>query len=156
MKIKRNMFKNKLYNKYYPIKSDGEKLEFLRQHTQDILLLINKLKHISKNEILCKIYDRDEKLKPTESFLGSPKYENIIYNRRVMSDYYEDIQNIKEKSCFLGSLEYMILNNEYNNISIDEINYVLHLANIEKRKMILCLLGLVVIVFLLVILFVFL
>lgn len=132
-----NLLNDKLYVQYYPLKTEEEKNEFLNSNRIEMYRMVRVFGHIVRNELYAIEHEYVKKMKPTISFLGTPKYRNIAYNEYLSYKMLADrrIENITENLSNLDSLECKIMYYEYENITIDELNYVLRLKNINKHKM---------------------
>ena len=132
-----NLLNDKLYVQYYPLKTEEEKNEFLNSNSIKICKIVRDIGRIARSELYAIEQEYVKKMKPTISFLGTPKYRNIAYNEYLGYKMLADrrIKNITENLSNLDSLECKIMYYEYENITIDELNYVLRLKNINKHKM---------------------
>lgn len=131
-----NLLNDKLYNQYYPLKTEEEKNEFLNSNSKEIYRMIRDIDHVARNELYVTQHEYVKKMKPTVSFLGNPKYRNIVHNEDLAHKMLMDrrVKNITEKLQDLDSLEYKIIYHEYENITLNELNYVLRLKNFNKHK----------------------
>ena len=75
-----NLLNDKLYNQYYPLKTEEDKTEFLNSNSMEIYRIIKDIGHIARNELYAIKHEYVKKMKPTVSFLGTPKYRNIAHN----------------------------------------------------------------------------
>lgn len=144
-----NLFNDKLYVQYYPLKTEEEKNEFLNSNSIEIYRMVRDIGQIARYELYAIEHEYVKKMKPTISFLGTPKYQNIAHNEYLVHKMLADrrIENITENISNLDSLVCKIMYYEYENITIDELNYVLRLKNINKHKMwMVCLLLLILLI----------
>ena len=130
-----NLFNNKLYTKYYPLKTEKEKNEFLNSYSTKIYRIVRDIRHVARNELYIIQHEYVKKMKPTVSFLGTPKYRNIAHNEYFAHKMLMDkrIKNITEELPNLDSLACKIMYHEYENITVDELNYILKLINFNKH-----------------------
>lgn len=131
------MLNDKLYAQYYPIRTEEEKNAFLSENSSELRKIIKYIGDIARNEIYAIKHEYVKKMKPTESFLGTPKYQNILHNERLAHEMQTDqrVRNITEKLPDLEDLEYKVAYHEYENITVDELNYVLEFVNHRKHKL---------------------
>lgn len=131
-----NLLNDKLYNQYYPLKTEEEKNEFLNSNSTEIYRMVRDIGHVARNELFVIKHDYVKKMKPTVSFLGTPKYRNIAHNEYLSHKILMDrrVKNITEKLPDLDSLACKIMYHEYENITVNELNYVLRLKNFNKHK----------------------
>lgn len=129
------LFNNKLYNQYYPLKTEEDKNNFLNSNYTKIRKMIDDIGCIARNELYAIEHDYVKKMKPTVSFFGSPKYRNIAHNEYIVHKMQTDrrIKNIEKKFQDLDPLAYKIAYHEHENITVDELNYLLRLINTRKH-----------------------
>lgn len=138
-----NLFNDKLYNQYYPLKTEEEKNEFLKSNKAQIYRMIRDVGSDAKNQLYGIYREYTKKMKSTVSFSGTLKYQNILHNEYFTHKMLVDrrIKIITKNILDIDSLEYRVMNHEYENITVDELNCILSLKNFKKRKMlIMCLL----------------
>lgn len=130
------MFDDKLYTQYYPLKTEEEKNEFLNFNSTEIYRIIRDIGNVAINELYAIQLEYVKKLKPTVSFLGTPKYRNIAHNECLVHKMLTDrrVKNITDNLPNLDSLACKLMYQEYENITVDELNYVLKLKNFSKHK----------------------
>lgn len=46
-----NLLNDKLYNQYYPLKTEEEKNEFLNSNSKEIYRMIRDIDHVARNEL---------------------------------------------------------------------------------------------------------
>ena len=131
-----NMFDDKLYTQYYPLKTEEEKNAFLNSNRTEIYRIISDIGHVARNELYAIKHEYVKKMKPTVSFLGTPKYRNITHNEYLVHMMLTDrrVKNITDNLPNLDSLACKLMYHEYENITVDELNYVLKLKNFNKHK----------------------
>ena len=131
-----NMFDDKLYTQYYPLKSEEGKNEFLNSNSTELYRIISDIGHVARNELYAIKHEYVKKMKPTVSFLGTPKYRNITHNEYLVHKMLTDrrVKNITDNLPNLDSLACKLMYHEYENITVDELNYVLKLKNFSKHK----------------------
>ena len=131
-----NLLNDKLYNQYYPLKTEEEKNEFLNSHSTEIYRTIRDIGRVARNELYVIKHEYIKKMKPTVSFRGRPKYRNISHNEYLTNKMLMDrrIKNITEKLPNTNYLVCKMMFHEYENITVDELNYVLRLKNFNKHK----------------------
>lgn len=129
-----NLLNDKLYTQYYPLKTEEEKMFFLSSNSTEIYKIVRDIERFVKYELYAIKLEYVKKMKPTESFLGTPKYRNITYNEYLARKMFTDrrVKNITGPD--LDSLARKIKYHEYENITIDELNYVLRLKNINRHE----------------------
>lgn len=130
-----NLLNDKLYNEYYPLREE-EKNEFLNSNGSEIYRMVNYICEFARYELYTIKRKYDKEKKSTVSFLGTPKYQNIAYNKYIDDKMLTDkrIKNIRKNLPDLDSLACKIMYHEYENITADELNYVLKLKNLDKHK----------------------
>lgn len=144
-----NLLNDKLYNQYYPLKTEEEKNEFLNSNSTEIYRMIRDIGSVARNELYVIKHEYVKKIKPTVSFLGNPKYRNIAHNEYLANKMLMDkrVKNITEKLPDLDSLACKIIYHEYENITLDELNSVLRLKNFNKHKTgMMCVLSLILLI----------
>ena len=144
-----NMFDDKLYTQYYPLKTEEEKNEFLNSNSTEIYRIIRDIGHVARNELYAIKHEYVKKLKPTVSFLGTPKYRNIAHNEYLVHNMLTDrrVKNITDNLPNLDSLACKLMYHEYENITVNELNYVLKLKNFSNHKTwMMCLLLLILLI----------
>ena len=119
---------NRLYGKYFPVK---ESEEYLKEH---YMFFKDMVRHeVRLLEIFFQAYDQQRKkyLKPTTTFLGYPKYGNILENKEKKI---RDIERKLEPSIQqMQNLE-NILYKPVSEISIEDINFVYEFRYKRRRK----------------------
>lgn len=130
------MFDDKLYTQYYPLKTEEEKNGFLNSNSTEIYRIISDIGHVARNELYAIKHEYVKKMKPSVSFLGTPKYRNIAHNEYLVHKMLTDgrVKNITDNLPNLDSLACKLMYHEYENITVDELNYVLKLKNFNKHK----------------------
>ena len=119
---------NRLYGKYYPVKESEEYIE-------DHYMFFNDMVRYEVRflESFCQAYDyqqRKKYLKPTTTFLGYPKYGNILENRMKIKDIERKLEpSIRQ----MQNLE-NILYKPVSEISIEDINFVYELRYKRRKK----------------------
>lgn len=111
--------------------------------------MIRDIGHVARNELYVIKHEYVKKMKPTVSFLGTPKYRNIVHNEYLAHKMLMDrrVKNITEKLPDLDSLACKIMYHEYENITVDELNNVLRLKNFNKHKTwMMCVLSLILLI----------
>lgn len=144
-----NLLNDKLYNQYYPLKTEEEKMNFLNSNSTEIYRMIRDIGHVARNELYVIKHEYVKNMKPTVSFLGTPKYRNIAHNEYLAHKMLMDrrVKNITEKLPDLDSLACKIMYHEYESITVDELNYVLRLKNFNKHKTwMMCVLSLILLI----------
>ena len=119
---------NRLYGKYYPVK---ESEEYLKEHYVFFKEMV--WHEVRRLEIFLQAYDQQKKkyLKSTTTFLGYPKYGNILGKRMKKI---RDIERKLEPSIQqMQNLE-NILYKPVSEISIEDINYVYELRYKRRKK----------------------
>lgn len=141
------LLNNKLYAQYYPLVTERDKTNFLNAHYTKIYKKVRDISCTAMGELYVREYDYIKKMKPTVSFLGKPKYQNIAHNEYIAHKMRMDknIKVIEKEIPNLVSLEEKLMFNELERITIDELNYILRLMNAEKHKTLMMLLMLVAI-----------
>lgn len=131
-----NLLNNKLYTQYYPLTSEEDKNNFLKSNYMEIYKFVRNIGCSARNEYSLRQYNYTKKMKPTVSFLGTPKYRNIVHNKRVAHDMSMDkrIKDIERKLPELDSLACKLMYNESENITVDELNYILRIMNTYKHR----------------------
>ena len=144
-----NLLNDKLYNQYYPLKTEEEKNKFLDSHSTEIYRMTKDIGHVTRNKLYVIKHEYAKKMKPTVSFLGTPKYRNIAHNEYLTHKMLMDrrVKKITEKLPNIDSLACKIMYHEYENITVDELNYVLRLKNFNKHKTwMICVLSLILLI----------
>lgn len=138
----------KLYNEYYPIKNNEDKKLFLDKNYYEIFRKIKEIHLMTMNEIKEKKRGYLKKIKIPITFLGEPKYKNILHNKKTLLKMINDneIKYLKEKLFNLDSLLDKFSNKRYDNINIDELNKILALINRERHKTILILFMMIILI----------
>ena len=133
---KKDRIHNKLCAKYYPIKTESEKTEFVYSNREELKKIISDQRRIAENEMGIFLMDFGEKLKRPISIFGNPKYRNIMYNEVLADKALKNKRFIKINSNIskLDSIAQKIMCGEYENISVDEINYVLKKQKLNRQK----------------------
>lgn len=119
---------NRLYGKYFPVK---ESEEYLKEHYMFFKEMV--WHEVRLLEIFFQAYDQQRKkyLKPTTTFLGYPKYGNILENKEKKI---RDIERKLEPSIQqMQNLE-NILYKPVSEISIEDINFVYEFRYKRRRK----------------------
>ena len=144
------MFKflnNKLYNQYYPLKTETDKYQFLRNNIDELRLIINKVCANIQGELFHSNYSYINKMKPIVSSSGKIKTKNIIHNDFIYSKMELDFHtlNLEEKLEALSVLKNKLEEKEYDEIDIETLNFILSFHNSEKRRalvpLLLCCIG---------------
>lgn len=118
---------NRLYGKYYPVK---ESEEYLKEHYVFFKEMV--WHEVRRLEIFLQAYDQQKKkyLKSTTTFLGYPKYGNILENRMKIKDIERKLEpSIRQ----MQNLE-NILYKPVSEISIEDINFVYELRYKRRKK----------------------
>ena len=63
-----NLLNDKLYNQYYPLKTEEEKNEFLNSNSTEIHRMIRDIGYDARNELYAIEHEYVKKMKPTVSF----------------------------------------------------------------------------------------
>lgn len=131
-----NLLNDKLYTQYYPLETEEDKYEFLNANYTEIYKIVRNIGRIARNELSARKHNYISKMKPTVSFLGTPKYRNIVHNERLAHNLLMDrqIKSLEEKIPDLDSLACKFMYHEHENITVDELNYILRLMNTNKHK----------------------
>lgn len=138
-----NLFNDKLYNQYYPLKTEEEKNEFLYSNNTEIYRMIRDVGNDARKQLYDIRHEYAKKMKPTVSFSGTLKYQNILHNEYFTHKMLADrrVKNITKNILDIDSLEYRVMNHEYENITVDELNCILSLKNFKRHKILkMCLL----------------
>ena len=148
-----DLLNNKLYTKYYPLMTEEDKNNFLNINHMEIYKAVNRICNYAEIEL----FERKDKyfseMKPEISFLGSPQYRNIEHNRMIVRKMSMDkhILAIQDKTLELDLLVHKITFHEDEEITIQELNYILELMNKREHEawitMIGCVLLLILIMF---------
>lgn len=141
-----NFLNTKLYAQYYPLASEEDKNDFLSSKYIEIYKFVSRVECSIRHEYFSRQYRYGKKMKSTISFLGTPKYRNIVHNQHI---YYEmsmdkNIEDIEKRLPELASLANKLANNETENITVDELNYVLRIMNANKHRTLMIFLLLVI------------
>lgn len=119
---------NRLYGKYYPV---AESEEYLEEH---YMFFKDMVRHeVKLYESFCQAYDyqqRKKYLKPTTSFLGYPKYGNILENQMKIRDIERKLEPSIQQMQNLENILYK----PSSEISIEDINFVYELRYKRRKK----------------------
>ena len=89
---------NKLYEQYYPITTESEKLNFLNSNHENIYKQLDTIHRQALSEMDIIQYNYASKIKKERSFLGRPKVNNIVNNRVISEKARRDKQTEKINS----------------------------------------------------------
>ena len=131
-----NPFNNKLYNQYYPLKTEDDKKKFFDSHCTEIHRAAENLYNCAETEIFEREHRYIHRMKPDMSRWGTPKWRNIAHNKAVAMEWDGDmnIRIAKEKIPELASLANKVHFHEYDSITIEELNRILRFVNTETHK----------------------
>jgi hypothetical protein len=138
------MFNNKLYNKYYPIQNEIDKMKFLDTNWLSLYKEIVEINKLCKSDIYVRKNDYISKIRKPITVFGDVNYKNIQHNEHIKRKMEEDenIQNLEKRSYKLEEIANKLMMNEPDKISADDINYILLFLNKEHHKNLLMFLSL--------------
>lgn len=114
----------KLYNQYYPLKTEEEKNKLLNSHRTKIIEITRKICDQVRFELYTTIGEFIEKTSPMGYYLD---YNEYLIHKKLRTE----MDDILEILALLEPLERKIVHSEYEKISLDELNCVLRLKNKE-------------------------
>lgn len=130
------LLNNKLYNQYYPLKTEESKNEFLNSNYINVYKTARSFLRFAKNGLWEKQDSYISKMKSATSIWGAPKYQNLIHNEYIIQQMITDrqIENIKMNITGLEPLVCKLAYHETKNITIAEANFILEAMNSNRRR----------------------
>ena len=131
-----NLFNSKLYNQYYPLKTEDDKKKILDSHYVEICRAAENLYHCANQEVFDREHSYIKRMKPDVSRWGTLKWRNIAHNKTIamQMDGDRNIKIAKEKIPELSSIAEKLHYHECDKITIEELNRILRFMNAETHK----------------------
>ena len=138
---------SKLYNQYYPIRTEEQKTAFLIENHTVLLKLIREALFRNRSEYLARTNKYVNQLKKETTFLGTVKKVNVLHNEHVISKMQHDhiFDSLRNKEAIMEKIQYSLIMNEA--VSIEDINELLLCINHDHRRTLLnCAFGLCIVI----------
>lgn len=128
------MFHNKLYKRYYPIKTEEQKNEFLGNHRTEMIRFLEG----NSLDLRASYMDLESKyvskLKKPVSFLGNVKYKNVLHNEKVALEMEMDKRLKDMEQELVGTEEKLYALKMSEEISIEDVNRILLIMDFTYRN----------------------
>lgn len=116
----------KLYNQYYPLKTEEEKYYFLRDNYTELIKITDTMRRISISSMACRKSDYAAQMKNETPLFGNPHY-NKLHNQRIVDAMNRDvvIQHTEQFIYQADIVSHKLIMGDHDNITVKEINTVL-------------------------------
>lgn len=121
-----------MHKKYFPIKSEIEKDDFIRENRGEIYRLLEIQRLNLSGGAMSIVETYENRMKRTLSFRGNVKMGNVLHNRVVATEMEFDrrLKRIDEQVRNIDELRYKHSN---NTLTIEDANAILEIENKEKE-----------------------
>lgn len=121
-----------LYKKYFPIKSERERDDFIQKNGSQIYRILDSLSMSLSYNAMDRIKMYDRRMKRTISLLGNIKIGNVLHNRAVVNEKKNDrwLKGIEKQARIIEELRYKHTN---FTLTIEDVNGILELENNERK-----------------------